>query len=480
MSRGLVWRTSGITHKTRPCPRLLPAPYTFRPTPFPSRRSCSSLLLFFTALVLNTYLLCSKPLCNYQLFLLRSYYDGQYLTPQTPQLPNYPIGAATMIDYYWPSDTRLDIPDASLYDNAPSHSLSGRSRAVTIPESQVNRYRVNDKHYYPRPQTRLTAIHPFRYNPPVSAEVGDPWNLYDSRSPYAPSAREHSRITAPTYSTTRSRSRPRSPSLVESTTRSRSRSRRPSLVDSTRCRSLSREPSLVNSTVVYSDGPAISCPDCSASFSGVYRRGNLRRHMRTQHTINNPHVPLLLSIDGGGVRGLSSLMALSKLMKNVALEEKQLGMRARNVHIPLKSCDDFDLAGTSTGGLIAIMLSRLRLNVKECSSAYIQLTEQIFKQGRTKLCGRASRVGHSQDKYHKNKHHCKAVDTEDTAEHRSHRTRVSRWNRGDCNCQAGHDHQNMVHHSRMMSAIAPDPITPERRQLWASKFSMATTAMQRC
>jgi patatin-like phospholipase/acyl hydrolase len=74
----------------------------------------------------------------------------------------------------------------------------------------------------------------------------------------------------------------------------------------------------------------------------------------------------MLSMDGGGVRGLFSLMVLSKLMKNVALEEKRLGTRAQNVHTPLESCDDFDPAGTSTGGLIAIMLSRLRLNIIEC------------------------------------------------------------------------------------------------------------------
>jgi patatin-like phospholipase/acyl hydrolase len=58
----------------------------------------------------------------------------------------------------------------------------------------------------------------------------------------------------------------------------------------------------------------------------------------------NPHAPLrLLSLDGGGVRGLSSLMVLDDLMENIALEEKRIGRRAQNDHSPLKPCDYFDL-----------------------------------------------------------------------------------------------------------------------------------------
>jgi patatin-like phospholipase/acyl hydrolase len=47
----------------------------------------------------------------------------------------------------------------------------------------------------------------------------------------------------------------------------------------------------------------------------------------------------LLSLDGGGVRGLSSLLILDKLMKMV------------NRRTPPKPCEVFDMiAGTSTGG----------------------------------------------------------------------------------------------------------------------------------
>lgn len=47
----------------------------------------------------------------------------------------------------------------------------------------------------------------------------------------------------------------------------------------------------------------------------------------------------LLSLDGGGIRGLSALMILRQLMETI------------NPDAPLKPCDYFDMiGGTSTGG----------------------------------------------------------------------------------------------------------------------------------
>ncbi|CAG8919613.1 unnamed protein product [Penicillium salamii] len=81
----------------------------------------------------------------------------------------------------------------------------------------------------------------------------------------------------------------------------------------------------------------------------------------------------LLSLDGGGVRGLSSLLILKDLMTQ--LNSKRSGQP------PVKPCDVFDLiGGTSTGGLIAIMLGRLEMNVDECLMAYTELMESIFSQ----------------------------------------------------------------------------------------------------
>lgn len=62
----------------------------------------------------------------------------------------------------------------------------------------------------------------------------------------------------------------------------------------------------------------------------------------------------ILSLDGGGVRGIATLYLLRGLMHQIALSTNQ-------IPDSLRPCDYFDLiAGTSTGGLIAIMLGRLR------------------------------------------------------------------------------------------------------------------------
>lgn len=77
----------------------------------------------------------------------------------------------------------------------------------------------------------------------------------------------------------------------------------------------------------------------------------------------------LLAFDGGGVRGLSSLMILQQLMNAV------------NPDSPPKPCDYFDMiGGTSTGGLIAIMLGRLQMTVDECIAAYASLSNKVFEK----------------------------------------------------------------------------------------------------
>ena len=77
----------------------------------------------------------------------------------------------------------------------------------------------------------------------------------------------------------------------------------------------------------------------------------------------------LLALDGGGVRGLSSLMILRRLMAAV------------DPDAPPKPCDYFDMiGGTSTGGLIAIMLGRLGMTVDECIDAYTTLSDRVFEK----------------------------------------------------------------------------------------------------
>lgn len=100
----------------------------------------------------------------------------------------------------------------------------------------------------------------------------------------------------------------------------------------------------------------------------------------------------LLALDGGGIRGLSTLMILEQLMQSI------------NADSPPKPCEFFDMiGGTSTGGyviyrrmrscgllivprsLIAIMLGRLKMSIKECIDAYTTLSAKVFKKKRHRL-----------------------------------------------------------------------------------------------
>src|ERR1700712_4057813 len=86
----------------------------------------------------------------------------------------------------------------------------------------------------------------------------------------------------------------------------------------------------------------------------------------------------LLALDGGGVRGLSSLIILRSLMAVIDPDN------------PPKPCDYFDMiGGTSTGGLIAVMLGRLRMSIDDCIASYASLSDQVFekKSHRVKMNG---------------------------------------------------------------------------------------------
>lgn len=94
----------------------------------------------------------------------------------------------------------------------------------------------------------------------------------------------------------------------------------------------------------------------------------------------------LLSLDGGGVRGLSSLMILQRFMEELDPDAKT----------PPKPCEYFDMiGGTSTGGLIAIMLGRLRMSVDECIAQYRELSTNVF----TKLHHRLDVTGHTRGRF---------------------------------------------------------------------------------
>lgn len=102
--------------------------------------------------------------------------------------------------------------------------------------------------------------------------------------------------------------------------------------------------------------------------------------LRRKDTTKGP--PLrILSLDGGGVRGYSMLIILQELMHRTFVEIE--GRAPKRHEIP-KPADHFDLiAGTGTGGLIAIMLGRLRLDIETCKDVYIRMTRRVFETDKT-------------------------------------------------------------------------------------------------
>lgn len=89
------------------------------------------------------------------------------------------------------------------------------------------------------------------------------------------------------------------------------------------------------------------------------------------NTFANSQTYVLITPDGGGVRGVSELIILQQLMLNI---QKYYRLPT----IP-KPCEVFDMiGGTSTGGLIAIMLGRLRMSVDQAIEEYRNLSKEVF------------------------------------------------------------------------------------------------------
>ncbi|KIJ50301.1 hypothetical protein M422DRAFT_159868 [Sphaerobolus stellatus SS14] len=90
------------------------------------------------------------------------------------------------------------------------------------------------------------------------------------------------------------------------------------------------------------------------------------------------------SSDGGGIRGMSELLILKEIMDRVQSQEK-----LSSTPLP---CEYFDMiGGTSTGGIIALMLGRLRMSINDVIDCYEQLTKTVFKATQV---GRDGRFDH--------------------------------------------------------------------------------------
>jgi patatin-like phospholipase/acyl hydrolase len=78
---------------------------------------------------------------------------------------------------------------------------------------------------------------------------------------------------------------------------------------------------------------------------------------------------ILLSLDGDGIRGLSALLVVESLVNAICVK---IGQRLDPHQI-------FDLTGgSSLGGVIAIMLCRLKMQPHQAREAYKQISKQVF------------------------------------------------------------------------------------------------------
>ena len=112
------------------------------------------------------------------------------------------------------------------------------------------------------------------------------------------------------------------------------------------------------------------------------------------HGTEDAWLPLILTLDGGGIRGYSSLLILEELMKQIAhwenkferISNKPAAERKTWKMENLQPCLYFDfMYGTSTGGLIATMLGRLRMTVPQCLKIYKRVGNDLFGVRRSSI-----------------------------------------------------------------------------------------------
>lgn len=88
------------------------------------------------------------------------------------------------------------------------------------------------------------------------------------------------------------------------------------------------------------------------------------------------------------MKGYTTLLILKRIFRALRIEAKKEGIDLPDEPRP---CDVFDLiVGTSTGGLIAVMLGRLHMTVDECIQQYDLLGSSVF--GKRQWGGQTGRL----------------------------------------------------------------------------------------
>ncbi|KAI8445236.1 hypothetical protein BY996DRAFT_6424445 [Phakopsora pachyrhizi] len=108
--------------------------------------------------------------------------------------------------------------------------------------------------------------------------------------------------------------------------------------------------------------------------------GRVRSLSIISGSVPPPNDPLksgwrILCLDGGGVRGLSMLYIVQSILAGV---RSRLGLKKT----PL-ACECFEMiCGVGTGGIIALLLGRLRLSIESAIVAYLKIVRNVFGQGK--------------------------------------------------------------------------------------------------
>ncbi|KAI0384264.1 acyl transferase/acyl hydrolase/lysophospholipase [Hypomontagnella monticulosa] len=141
-------------------------------------------------------------------------------------------------------------------------------------------------------------------------------------------------------------------------------------------------------------GPDTPAPSSTRSINNFPLRGY--QNVSDEYSQSPWAKKTVLSFDGGGIRGYSSLLILENLIAKIKEIETEISKSeirssadypwmATNIYTPdtFLPCHYFDyIAGTSTGGLSAIMLGRLRMTVEEALSQYKEFGNAVFGKAR--------------------------------------------------------------------------------------------------
>ena len=91
-----------------------------------------------------------------------------------------------------------------------------------------------------------------------------------------------------------------------------------------------------------------------------------------------PPKPLkILTIDGGGLQAITTLLILDKLLDTIAKNNKVLNQKPR-------PCDVFDtIAGIGAGGWLAILLGRFHMDITACLTEWYRITSCIAPKSKS-------------------------------------------------------------------------------------------------